>query len=119
MDYLTLQNLEVTCIIGDRDYERLTPQKLYFDICLAADLSRVCQSDQLCDTVDYVTIIDAIRDHLVARQYQMIEAAAQGVADCCLANPAIREVTVSLRKPGAIPGVIAGVTITRAQPSQL
>lgn len=114
-DEILLENLEVACIIGDLPHERQYQQKVVLDVALSCDLSKVCASDQLADTVNYMALVDAIRATLVEKRCKMIEHAAEAVAQCCLRDARVKRVTVALRKPGALIGVCAGVRITREQ----
>lgn len=113
MDKILLNDLEVNCIIGDLDFERHTEQRLVLDLELGCDLTKVCHSDELTDTVNYVEVVDEVRKTLAEGQFKMIEAAAQAVADVCLAYALVCEVKVTIRKPDAIQGVCAGVQIMR------
>ncbi len=115
-DEILLENLEVACIIGDLPHERQYQQKVVLDLALACDLAKVCASDHLADTVNYVTLVDAIRATLIEKRCKMIEHAAEAVARTCLSDPRVSRVSVTLRKPGALIGVCAGVRITRLQP---
>jgi len=114
MDTLFLENLTVSCIIGELPDERTREQTLRLDVRLSCDLSRVCASDDLADTVDYAALAQAIRDRLRAARCRMIEHAARQVADLCLADPRVRAVSVTLRKPDALADACAGVTLTRS-----
>lgn len=114
-DEILLENLEVACIIGDLPHERQYLQKLVLDIALMCDLNAVCTSDNLADTVNYVKIVDDIRATLIDKRCKMIEYAAEQAAQCCLRDTRVRRVTVTLRKPGALVGVCAGVRIIREQ----
>jgi len=113
-DAILLEGLRVECIVGDLPHERATPQELVLDIELACDVSLAGQSDALADTVDYVAVVDAIRNALVCGRCRMIERAAQMAADAAFRTDGrIAAVKVTLRKPGALPGVVAGVRIFR------
>lgn len=113
MDCITLEDFEVICVIGDLPEERTSPQVICLDVKLYADLTKVCESDRLADTVDYAKLVQTIRTDLDTYRYYMIEAAAQKVADCCMAYDIVDHVEVHIRKPGAMHGVRAGVHITR------
>ncbi len=115
-DTILLEGLRVECIIGDLPHERTFPQELFLDLELACDLRRVAQSDALADTVNYVAVTDAIRATLIESRCQMIERAAQLAIDAAFAtDDRITGVSVTLRKPHALPGVVAGVRIHRSR----
>ena len=109
---LGLCGLEVRCIIGDRPDERSREQALLLDVSLSMDFSAVAVSDALADTVDYVSLADAIRAALRAGRFKMIESAAVCAARVCRAVPGVSGVTVRVEKVGAVPGLrAAAVTV--------
>ncbi len=113
-DIILLEGLRVECIIGDLPQERTFPQELYLDLELGCDLRPAAQSDNLADTVNYVTVTEAIRNALINAKCQMIERAAQLAVDAAFATDIrIRSVALTLRKPHALPGVVAGLRIYR------
>ncbi len=115
-DTILLEGLRVECIIGDLPHERTFPQELYLDLELSCDLRPAAQSDSLADTVNYVAVAEAIRSTLIDAKCQMIERAAQLAVDAAFAtDPRITAVTVTLRKPHALPGVVAGLRIHRTR----
>ncbi len=116
MDTLLLENLSIQCIIGDLPHERIAPQTLILDLELTCDIERAAQSDALEDTVNYVAVIEAIRQALVGAQCKMIERAAQLAVDATFATDArIHAVTLTLRKPSAVAGVCPGIRLSRTR----
>ncbi len=113
-DRILLEGLRVECIIGDLPHERTFPQELYLDLELFCDLRAAAQSDALADTVNYVAVAEAVRAALISAKCQMIERAAQLAVDAALlTDNRITAVSVTLRKPHALPGVVAGLRIHR------
>ena len=53
---LMIQNHEVNCIIGVWDHERLSPQRVGFDLVLTFDAAAACVSDRLEDTINYAQL---------------------------------------------------------------
>ena len=105
VDKLELRGLEVRCVIGDLPTERDREQVLTLDVTLACDLSAVCASDRVEDTVDYAVLAETIRDALRQARFRMIESAASRVAAVCLEAPRVSEVWVRIAKPGAVAGL--------------
>ena len=105
---LTLNGLEVLCVIGERADERHRLQKLRVDVELAIPPA-AAETDRLADTVDYAALTEAVRAALVAAKCQMIEHAAKVAFDVCEAEcPAsagARPLRVTVTKAGAIPGL--------------
>lgn len=113
-DNLLLERLRVVCIIGDLPHERMYPQELFLDLELSCDLARVGQTDDLKDTIDYVAVADIVRAALERSRCRMIERAAQVAIDAVFsADARISACRVTLRKPHAVPGVVAGVSLFR------
>lgn len=113
-DKIILEGLRVECIVGDMPHERLYPQELFLDMELTCDLSLAAKSDLLADTINYVAVIDAVRERLIAVKCQMIERAAQVAIEAALSvDPRVLAVDVTVRKPHALPGVVAGVRLSR------
>lgn len=115
-DEILLEDLRVECIIGDLPHERQFPQELFLSLKLICDLSLAGSTDRLADTVNYVAVLEAVRAALHTAKCQMLERAAHVVAETAFAlDVRIEAVDVTLRKPHALPGVIAGVHIRRSR----
>lgn len=113
-DSILLEGLRVECIVGDLPHERTFPQELYLDLELFCDLAPAAKSDSLADTVNYVEVAEAVRAALVEAKCQMVERAAALAVDTAFAvDPRIVKVKITLRKPHALPGVVAGVRLCR------
>ena len=65
---LTLNGLQVVCIIGERPEERTTPQTLTLDLALELPDETAAVTDELTDTVDYAALAAAVTDALVRAQ---------------------------------------------------
>ena len=116
-DTILLEGLRLECILGDLPHERTFPQELFLDLELTCDELPATRTDALADTVDYVAVAERVRTTLVAARCRMIERAAQLAAEAAFAcDPRIRAIRVTLRKPHALPGVVAGVRLSRTRP---
>lgn len=117
MDQIRIEGLRLRCIIGVNDWERHTKQEVRIDLVLHTDTRRAGASDQISDTVDYSAVAKRIIQHVKESRYHLIEALAESVAQLCLAERGVKQVEVSVRKPGAIRfASAAGVSISRARP---
>jgi FolB domain-containing protein len=101
-DKLRINGLLVRPIIGLYPEERLNRQDVLVTVTLEADLRRACQTDQLTDSIDYKALKKSILKLAEESQFFLIERFAQAVADLSLKDPRVRQVTVSVRKPGAL-----------------
>lgn len=102
MDKIHIRNLLLRCIIGVFEKERHHRQDVLVNVVLHTDISQAGISDDLADTVDYVTLRDQLTTFVEASSFHLIEALAEEIARICLANPLVQRVDVTLDKPGAL-----------------
>ncbi len=102
LDRIHIRDLLLRCIVGVREWEREAKQNVMLNITLHADLSRAAASDDIEDTVDYVTIKKRVIQLVEGSHFYLVEALAQAVADACLQDPVVRAVRVTVQKPGAL-----------------
>jgi len=100
-----LEAIEVEALIGVHEWERTAKRPLLVDLALTCDLSDAATSDRLEDTVDYADVVRRVREVCAASSRRLVEALAGDIARVCLGSPHVRGVTVTVRKPGAVPGV--------------
>ncbi|MDD2599878.1 MAG: dihydroneopterin aldolase [Kiritimatiellae bacterium] len=101
-DKIQISDLQLPCIIGLREWERTTPQNVNLNITLFTDFSKACVSDEIDDTVDYVTIKKNIIKEVEASSFKLVEKLAQMVAEICLSDARVMRVDVNVSKPGAL-----------------
>ncbi len=102
LDKIHIRDLLLRCVIGVREWERKMRQNVQLNVTLYADLSAAAASDDIEDTVDYVTIKKRIIRLVEDSEFHLVEALAQMVADACLEDPIVQAARVSLEKPGAL-----------------
>jgi D-erythro-7,8-dihydroneopterin triphosphate epimerase len=102
MDRILIQDLQVKCIIGVNEDERLRKQDVVINLALMTDLGRAGRSDRFEDTLDYRAVKKEVMSLVERSQFFLIEALAEAVAGLCLKNPAVSAVTVRVDKPGAL-----------------
>lgn len=113
-DWIYLHGLRLKCRIGVTARERRKRQTIMADIALKCDLSRAEKSDRLGDTVDYSVIAQKISSSAAKENFCLLEALAGRIADICLADSKIRQVTVKVSKKGVLPNVsLVEVEISR------
>lgn len=102
MDKIIINNLHIYAYHGVNPEEKENGQNFYLDIVCTADLHNACQTDDLNETVNYSKVIKAVTAVFKAEKYDLIERAAQVVADCVLDSfEKVQSVKVTLRKPEA------------------
>ena len=104
MTELSLNGLEVCCVIGDLPEERTRAQRLVVDATMAVD-APAADTDELADTVDYAALAGAIRRALVSAKCRMIERAAKVAAQECMRDRRVAAATVTITKSGAVEGL--------------
>lgn len=116
---LSLNQLEVNCVIGERPDERERLQKLIIDAELEISTASAF-SDNLADTADYAALAEKISATLKDAKCMMIERAAYLAATICLEDKAVNAVNLKVTKPGAIEGLrSASVTVSLKQPKDI
>jgi|tagenome__1003787_1003787.scaffolds.fasta_scaffold17451550_1 dihydroneopterin aldolase len=118
-DRILIRDLQVFAHHGVLPEEKTLGQRFALDITAFLDLAAAGRSDELAHTVSYVDLIETATATLTGNRFDLIEAAAEAVAEALLAGfPAIERVAVELRKPGApIDAVFdhVGVAIERSR----
>ena len=104
-DRIVLRDIEAEAVVGVFEWERLSKRPLRIDLDLACDLNAAAASDRLEDTLDYAALTARVRERCAATSYRLIEALAGDIASACLEDPRVASVDVTVRKPGAVPGV--------------
>jgi FolB domain-containing protein len=102
MDSIFIRDLELETIIGTNPNERDILQKVIINLQLDCDLTMPSLSDELTDTVDYVTIEKEITELVTASAFFLVERLAGAIAETCLKNPMVKHVSVTIDKPGAL-----------------
>lgn len=103
MDTILIEGLSTQASIGVFDWEKQIQQRLELDLALETDLAKPAHSEQLSDTVDYARISQDVLGLIHQRHYDLIETLAETIAERLLQHPLISRVTLTLRKPDAVP----------------
>ena len=102
MDRVLIEALAVETVIGVYDWERTIRQRLVMDLEMATDIRAAAADDDLTHTLDYAAIS--------AR----IQTFAERLAALLREEFGIPWLTMTVRKPGAVPEAAAvGVRIVR------
>ena len=104
-DRIVLTDVEVEALVGVHEHERSAKRPLLVDLELACDLASAAESDRLEGAVDYAAVVATVRQRCAASSHRLIEALADDVARACFTDPRVEAVKVTLKKPGAVPGV--------------
>lgn len=102
MDKIQISGLKVFAYHGVNPEEKRDGQNFILDITLYGDLTLPCRSDRVEDTVSYAKAAKTAVRAMTEQNYDLLERAAQEVADRLLLEyDKISKVTVLLKKPEA------------------
>ena len=101
---------------GALEGEQDAAQPFEIDLEVEADFRGAARDDDLAKTVDYSLVVEKATEIVHQRQYRLLEALAGAIATEVLEIPAVRAVTVTVRKlrpPVAADMASAGVRLRR------
>lgn len=102
MDKISIKSLKLFAYHGVNPEEKENGQNFVIDLDYYVNIARACQMDTLDDTVSYAKVVKTIRRVFTAEKYDLIERAAQVIADAVLDEfEDIFKVEVTLKKPEA------------------
>ncbi|HHY46151.1 MAG TPA: dihydroneopterin aldolase [Firmicutes bacterium] len=119
-DRILLKNMVFYGYHGVFSAEKELGQRFEVDVEMVTDLSQGSQADDMDLTVNYVDVYTLVKDIVEEREFSLIEALAETIAQEILSAYDLREVTVRVRKPhAALGGVLdyVQVEITRGKPA--
>ncbi|MFM8517581.1 MAG: dihydroneopterin aldolase [Nevskiaceae bacterium] len=113
-DIVFLRGLEIECIIGFIDWERRIKQKVVIDLELPIDCARAAVSDDVVDTLDYMSVASRVREFVGQSEFMLVETMAHRLALLLLEEFGMEWLRLSINKPGAVRGSRdVGVSIER------
>ncbi len=119
-DIVSIRDLQVSTVIGVYDWEREIEQALTFSVEMPTDVARAANGDNIKDTLDYSAVAHTIKCVVIEGRFQLIETAAERVAERLIADFGLDWVRVQVVKPITTEGYTAVITIERgAHPAKL
>ena len=112
-DTVSIRDLRVSTVIGVYDWEREIEQTLVFGVDMAADAAKAAARDDIAGTLDYSAVAQTIRSIVTTGKFQLIETAAERVAERLREEYRLGWVRVEVVKPLPGDGYTAAVTIER------
>ena len=98
-----LKDLQVTCIVGVFEQERVQPQPVLIDIELDYDLAAAASSDAIGDAINYDHVATAVTGLVQQREFTLIETMAEETAAMLLEQISrVRAIRLEVRKPHAV-----------------
>ena len=114
-DTVSIRDLRVSAVIGVYDWERESEQTLVFGVDMAADVAAAAVRDDIADALDYSAVAATVRAVVTEGKFQLIETAAERVAERVRADYRLSWVRVEVAKPLPGEGYTAVVTIERGR----
>jgi len=116
-DMILLQGIQVPAALGVTAAERRSRRPVLLDLEVQGDLRLAGRSDRIGDTLHYKRIFEVVEAVAGNHEHKLVEALADRIARAVLGKFDAEAVTVSVRKPTPIAGVLqyAGVRIHRTR----
>lgn len=102
MDQILIKDLLARGVIGISDQERKLPQDILINVVIFTDITRVSQTDNLEDTVNYSLVAKKLLAHAQTAARYTAEALAADLAALVLEEPGVKGVRIRVEKPGAV-----------------
>jgi dihydroneopterin aldolase len=116
-DVILLEGIQVPAALGVTAAERRMRRPVTLDLEVARDLRAAGRSDRIRSTLHYKRIFEVVEDVAANQEHRLVEALAARIAAAVLGKFDADAVSVTVRKPKPIAGVLdyAGVRITRSR----
>lgn len=116
-DVILLEGIQVPAALGVTAAERRMRRPVTLDLEVGYDLRTAGRTDSIRSTLHYKRIFEVVEDVAAHQEHRLVEALGARIASAVLEKFDARHVTVSVRKPKPIAGVLeyAGVRITRTR----
>jgi len=116
-DVILLEGIEVPAALGVTAAERRMRRPVRVDLEVGFDLRAAGRSDRIRDTLDYAVLFEVVEKIASSQEHRLVEALGARIADALLCDFDIGWVTVTVRKPKPVAGVLeyTGVRITRSK----
>jgi FolB domain-containing protein len=109
-----IKDLRTPVRIGVGEEERSTPQEILINISLWADIENAAKTEDIADTVNYSELQKKVVALASSRDYILLEALANEIADLCFEYKQTNKVFVRVEKPFKLKGSDSvGVEIER------
>lgn len=114
-DRILLEGIQVPAALGVTSAERRMRRPVLLDLEVFRDLRGAGRSDRIAQTLHYGRIYDVVADVASNIEHKLVEALAERIARAVLSKFDADAVTVTVRKPKPIAGVLeyTGVQISR------
>lgn len=112
MDVIQLTGIRCYGYTGYLQEERVLGQWFEVDLRMSVDLAPAGKSDEIEDTLDYRSVIAAVKDIISTAKFALIEKLAEKILTTVLDFDKVQQVELKLHKPAApIPDFGGKITI--------
>ena len=112
MDVIQLTGIRCYGYTGYLQEERFLGQWFEVDLRIGVDLATAGQSDRIEDTLDYRSVITAVKEIISLSKFDLVEKLAETIIATVLSFDRVQQVELKLHKPGApIPDFGGKITI--------
>ena len=112
MDVIQLTGIRCYGYTGYLQEERFLGQWFEVDLSMTVDLAAAGQSDRIEDTLDYRSVITAVKEIISLSKFDLVEKLAETIIATVLSFDKVQQVELKLHKPGApIPDFSGKITI--------
>ena len=117
MDTILLEGIQIPAALGVTAAERRARRPVILDLEVEYDLRLAGASDRIGQTLHYKRIFEVVEDVAANQQHKLVEALGDRIARAVLGRFPAEAVTVTVRKPTPIAGVLqhAGIRIRRSR----
>ena len=116
-DTILLEGIQIPAALGVTAAERRMRRPVTLDLEVMCDLRAAGSSDQIRQTIQYERIFEVVEDVAGNHEHRLVEALGERIAEAILTRFSVDAVTVTVRKPKPIAGVLdyAGIKISRSR----
>lgn len=97
-----IEQLIISCIIGALPEERESEQFIFIDIQVGLDFENPSKSDDIKDTVNYMTLAEICKQLAEKNKYRLLETLACDIVNQFLKEPSIQWAWVRIKKPVSV-----------------
>ena len=116
-DVILLEGIQVPAALGVTAAERRMRRPVLLDLEVTRDLRAAGRSDRIGHTIHYKRIFEIVEDVASNQEHKLVEALGDRIARAVLTRFPAEAVTVTVRKPTPIAGVLqhAGIRLRRTR----
>jgi dihydroneopterin aldolase len=118
MDKIHINGISCLAHLGVPPQERENPQEILVDVVLTLNLDKAIHSDEVTSTVDYVRIVEKVKETVEERRFSLLETVAGQLCRAILTDAQIKSVQVRVRKfPEALRDQVSYVEVEMTRQS--